>query len=154
MQTMELTSLAPATLAALGKLVAEAAKEQRDELAPGKHTVDEIVTLKVDGTVSVSADTTRAPTCSIPLLPTLALMAKRMGIQRESAFEILRSVMTEALSLGKDATTELLAQSGVEEAMEKIQEEIIAKLPRTPAKGKVVVDGTAMAVGIGISSTK
>lgn len=154
MQTLPLTALTPATLTLLGRLAEEAAASQRDVLDPGAHAVDEIVTLHLNGTVKVSADTARAPTCSIPLLPALALMTKRMGLQRGKALEILCEVMQEALSLGKDAATELLAETGVAEAQEAIKTEVIAKLPKTPMKGKVMVEGSVLAVGISLPSAE
>lgn len=150
MQTTEISNLPATTVALLGKLLSDAAKGSRDELPVGTHVVDEILTLRIDGTVKVSEDTEKAPTCSIPMLPALALMVKRMGIQRERALDILREVMTEALKLGKDATAELLAETGVADAQTSIEEEVIAKLPKTPVKGMVKVKGSVFAVGIGI----
>jgi hypothetical protein len=143
MDTRNLVDLDPATLAAIAKLVADAAKATRDDLAPGTYPVDAVVTLCLDGEVKVSADTEKAPTCSIPLLPALALLAKRMGCQRDNALTILREVMIEAISLGKDATTELLQETGVADIEAQIKEEVIAKLPKTPVKGSVKVKGTA-----------
>jgi hypothetical protein len=154
MQTTDIQSLAPATLALLGKLVAKAAEKERDHLPVGKHDVSDIVTLKLDGTVKVSADTERAPTCSIPMLPAMALLVRRMGLQREKALELLAVVMKEALTLGKDASEELLKESGVADAMAQIQDEVISKLPKTPAKGQVKTEGTVMAVAIGLPSAK
>lgn len=150
MQTTDISNLPAPTLALLGKLLADAAEGNRDELAVGEHPIDDILTLKLSGTVKVSADTDKMPTCSIPLLPALALMVKRMGIQREKALDVLREVMTEALKLGKDATAELLAETGVADAQETIKSEVIAKLPKTPVKGMVKVKGSVSAVGIGL----
>ena len=58
MDTKNLTSLDPATLAALANLAGKAAKASRSELSPGKYSVEKIVTLMVDGTVTVSEDET------------------------------------------------------------------------------------------------
>lgn len=150
MQAIDIKNIPAPTLAFLADLLAKAAEKQRDELAPGAYDLDEIVTLKLEGTVKVSADTERAPTCSIPLLPALALMVKRMGVQREKALDLLREVMTEALKLGKDASEELLAETGVAEAQKQLKDEVISKLPKTPAKGMVRVSGTAQAIGISL----
>jgi hypothetical protein len=143
MDIRNITDLNPATLAAIAKLAADAAKMTRGDLDPGTYALDPVVTLCLTGDVVVSADTEKAPTCSIPLLPALALMAKRMGCQRESALKILREVMTEAINLGKDATEELLEETGVAEVEAKIREEVIAKLPKTPVKGLIKVKATA-----------
>ena len=111
----------------------------REEVGPGVHTnlvMD--LTVRV-GEMRIGADTDKAPTCSIPLLPTLALMIKRMGFQREQALEVLTEVMTQAINLDKDATKALLAETGVADAEKLLKTEVIAKLPRTPVKGAVKV---------------
>jgi hypothetical protein len=111
----------------------------RDEVGPGVHTnlvMD--LTVRV-GELRVAADTDKAPTCSIPLLPTLALLLKRMGFQRDKALEMLAEVMEEAINLDKDATKALLSESGVKEAQDLLKKNVIAKLPRTPVKGSVKV---------------
>ena len=111
----------------------------REEVGPGVHTnlvMD--LTVRV-GEMRIGADTDKAPTCSIPLLPTLALMIKRMGFQREKALEVLTEVMTQAINLDKDATKALLAETGVADAEKLLKTEVIAKLPRTPVKGAVKV---------------
>lgn len=143
MDTRDIKDLTPETLAALAKLASDAAKETRDSLEPGEYAVEQVVTIFLDGTVKVSADTDKVPTSSIPLLPALALMAKRMGMQREKALSILREVMTEALTMGKDATTELVREYALEDVEKEIKQEVLAQLPRVPVKGSVKVKGTA-----------
>jgi hypothetical protein len=154
MQTTDVTNLPAPTLALLGRVLMAATEKQRDELAPGKYAIDEIVTLKLEGTVKVGPNSDKASTSSIPLLPALALFVRRMGLQRGAALTMLCEVMTEALSLGEDAATELLAETGVADAEKMIRDEVIAKLPRTPVKGAVRVQGTIQAVGIGIPSAE
>lgn len=143
MDTRKITDLNPATLAAIAKLAGDAARLTRNDLAPGTHEVDSVVTLVLDGSISVAADTEKAPTCSIPMLPAMALLVKRMGIQRDAALKLLRQVMQEALELGTDAATELLEETGVLEAEIEIKEQVIQQLPKTPVKGGVKVKVTA-----------
>lgn len=112
----------------------------RDELEPGVYR-----DIKVDLTVTVremrvAPDTDKSPTCSIPLLPALALLVRRMGLQRDDALKTLREVMDEALALKGDASAKLLAETGVADAEEMIRTEVIAKLPRTPVKGAVKLE--------------
>lgn len=124
------------------------AKIARDETNPGVYRDIKLdVHIEVDE-MRVAHDSDRAPTCSIPLLPTLALFIKRMGIQREEALDILKDVMTQALDMGTDATKVLLAESGVAEMEKRLKEEVIAKLPRTPTKGAVKVEQDAVRVTI------
>lgn len=116
------------------------AKIARDETIPGVYRDIKLdVHIEIDE-MRVAPDTDRSPTCSIPLLPTCALLLKRMGIQREEALGILQDVMTQALDMGQDATKSLLAESGVADMQERLKTEVIAKLPRTPTKGAVKVD--------------
>ena len=56
MDTKNLTDLAPATLAALAKTAADAAKATRSELEVGDHVVDTILTLVLGAKVKVLED--------------------------------------------------------------------------------------------------
>jgi len=124
------------------------AKTAREETGPGVYRDIKIdLTVEVDE-MRVSPDTDKAPTSSIPLLPTCALLLKRMGVQREEALDILKDVMTQALDLGKDATKSLLEETGVAEMEKRLKEEVIAKLPRVPVKGAVNVKPDAVRVTV------
>lgn len=124
------------------------AKSAREETGPGVYRDIKIdLTVEVDE-MRVSPDTDKAPTSSIPLLPTCALLLKRMGVQREEALDILKDVMTQALDLGKDATKSLLEETGVAEMEKRLKEEVIAKLPRVPVKGAVNVKPDAVRVTV------
>lgn len=148
MQTTDISQISPTTIAMLANIVSKAAKSSRNALPTGTHEIEEILTLQLTGSVTVGEDSTRAPTCSIPLLPVCALLLKRMGCQRDAAMELLREVMTAALEMGEDARTQLLAETGVAEAEESLQKDVIAKLKRSPVKGQVTVKGDIFAVGI------
>ena len=87
------------------------------------------------GSMSKGADTDKAPTCSIPLIATLSLLIRRMGVTRPEAIELIREVMTEAIELGTNASKQLLEQSGVLEAQQLVKKEVIDKLPRTHVNG-------------------
>ena len=54
--TNSLNTLDAATLALLGKMVADAAKKNRENLAEGTHSVDEMLILEANGTVTVGED--------------------------------------------------------------------------------------------------
>ena len=87
------------------------------------------------GSFSKGADTDKAPTCSIPLITTLALLIHRMGFTRVDAIKLLREVMTEAIEMDKDANAQFLEQCGVLEAQQLVKKEVIDKLPRTHVNG-------------------
>lgn len=115
------------------------AETARAEVNPGVyHDIRLTLSIEVDE-MRVAPDTDKIPTSSIPLLPAMALLLKRMGVQREEALGVLRDVMTQALEMGKDATKQLLEETGVAEMEQRLRDEVIAKLPRVPVKGAVTV---------------
>ena len=67
------------------------------DLEPGRHYCDEVLTVRVTGTVEKGHDEFVAPTVSIPLIPTLALFWEKCGITRDHALRMLREAITEAM---------------------------------------------------------
>lgn len=116
------------------------ASNARDELKPGVYRDIKIELAIHVKEMRVAPDTDKAPTSSIPMVAAMALLVRRMGLQRDDALRTLREVMQEALALKGDASSKLLAETGVLEAEEMIRSEVIAKLPRTPVKGAVKVE--------------
>lgn len=116
------------------------AKGAREDTAPGVYRDIKVdVTIEVDE-LRVAPDTDKAPTASIPLLTTCALLLQRFQPDdRDKALEVFRQVMTQAMDLSKDAQKKLLADSGVAEIEKMIKEEVISTLPRVPVKGAVTV---------------
>lgn len=116
------------------------AKSARDETDPGVYRdMKMLLEIEVDE-MRVAPDTDKAPTCSIPLLATCALLLQRFAPnERERALTIFEEVMTQALDMPKDGQKKLLDESGVAELEERLKERVIAKLPRKPVKGSVTV---------------
>jgi hypothetical protein len=123
------------------------AKNARNETAPGVYKDIEVkLTIKVDE-MRVAPDTDKAPTASIPLLTTCALLLQRFSPNdREKALEIFRDVMTTAMDMGKDQQKTLLADTGVADLEKTLKQEIIAKLPRVPVKGAVSIKAEDVSV--------
>lgn len=70
---------------------------------------------------------------------TLALLVRRMGLQREAALDLLAEVLIEAQKLGEDAETKLLAEHPeIEEAFGRV-DEMVDQLPRIPVAGRVTL---------------
>jgi len=135
------TGLKDALKSLLGK------EELRDQVEPNQTLRGISIKMQLDiESLSFGHDTDKAPTASIPILPTLALMVRRMGLQRDAALSLLREIMTEALTLDKKAADALLAEAGVEDAMEMIKAEVIAKLPRTKVCKTVKAKGAALQI--------
>ena len=127
------------------KVIGKTAGDARDG-ADADQTVEGLVinmTLEIDK-LTIGHDTDKSPTASIPLLPTLALLVKRMGATREAAMTMLTEVMDEALTLDKNAAKALLEEQGVADAQATIKNKVIAKLPRTKVKKSVKVKGAKL----------
>jgi len=116
------------------------AKNAREETEPGVYKdIKVAVEIEVDE-MRVAPDTDKAPTTSIPLLTTCALLLQRFQPgDREKALDVFRQVMTQALDMNKDAQKKLLEDSGVAELEKTLKEDIIGKMPRVPVKGAVTV---------------
>ena len=116
------------------------AKNARAETSPGVYRgLEMTIQVEVDE-MRVAPDTDKAPTASIPLLTTCALLLQRFQPNdREKALDVFRQAMTQAMDLGKDQQKKLLKDSGVADLEKTLKEEIISKLPRVPVKGAVTV---------------
>jgi len=121
-------------------LIAKAWKDEDLDLDPGRHYFDEVLTVRVSGTVEKQADQLVAPTTSIPLIPTLALFWEKAGIARERALNMLREAITEAMTVGTDKNERIEARiNDVETAIKAVKDDLIAKLPKARRSGKVVM---------------
>jgi hypothetical protein len=120
-------------------LIAKAWKDESLDLEPGRHQVDEVLTIRVSGTVEKQGDQLVAPTTSVPLIATLALFWEKAGIARAHALKMLREAITEAMSDGISKNERIEARlKDVEAALQAVRDELIAKLPKTKRSGRVV----------------
>jgi hypothetical protein len=135
---------------ALSKIPAQ--NGARDALTPGVYPINTMVQLS--GQIEVFDDTDRTPTVSIPLNETLALFIAYSGITSTYAIEKLRLAMTHAIGntgCGKgalEATMPIVVQT-----MQRVENELLSQLPRTPVKGQVrtnltVTEVTQVPVGV------
>jgi hypothetical protein len=116
----------------------KADKDARGNVTPGDYHIDTMV--RVKGTVKVGKDYTTVPTVSIPMKETLALFIHYCGCTREAAIDALRRAASESIeATGKGAGSLADALPVVEETLAKVQEEVLADLPRQPRKGAVSV---------------
>ena len=120
-------------------LIAKAWKDEELDLDLGRHYFDEVLTIRVSGTVEKQGDQLVAPTTSVPLIPTLALFWEKAGIAREHALNMLREAITEAMTEGTDKNERIESHiNDVETAIKAVKDELIAKLPKARRSGKVV----------------
>ena len=127
-------------LTAASKSFAKMASGVRSELPVGTHFVDEVVSVRVRGKVTVSADETYTATTSVPLKAALALFSHYAGFTGEHAQAALVQAMTEAVSGDYKADAALMAQvASVDAAMKRVAqvEKTCKSLPTKTRKGKV-----------------
>lgn len=116
------------------------AKVAREETSPGVYRDIQLDLSVRVGEMRVAPDTDKAPTTSIPLLTTCALLLRKFEVaQRDRALEVLEEVFRQALDMSRDAQKELLEELGINELEKRLREEVISKLPRVPVRGAVSV---------------
>ena len=120
-------------------LLSKVWKDEPLELLAGKHHFDEVVTVRVSGTVEKQNDQLVAPTTSIPLLLTIALLFQKSGATRENNLRLLRDVLELAMQEGADKDDQIKSYIKDCEAMvAAVKEQLISKLPKVKRSGRVV----------------
>lgn len=116
-------------------------KTETATLEPGRHVVDEVLVVRVTGSVEKREDQLVAPTVSIPLLPTLALFWEKAGIARDDALAMLREALIEAMDDGvkEDANIQKRIED-VNSAVKAVHKDLISKLPKMHRNGKLITD--------------
>jgi hypothetical protein len=120
-------------------LLSKVWKDEPLELLAGKHHFDEVVTVKVSGTVEKQNDQLVAPTTSIPLLLTIALLFQKSGATRENNLRMLREAIIEAMEDGTDKDENIRSYiKDCEAAVQCVKEQLISQLPKVKRSGRVV----------------
>jgi len=123
----------------LKALLAKAWKDEALDLEPGRHDLDEMIVVRITGSVMKAADQLVAPTVSIPLITTLALFWEKAGIARDHALRLLREAILEALADGANTDERIEARmKDVATAVEAVKKDLIDKLPKQKRAGRVV----------------
>ncbi len=122
-------------------LLAKKWKNEAATLEPGHHAVDEVLVIRVTGSVERKDDQLVKPTVSIPLLPTLALFWEKAGIARDDALAMLREALIEAMDDGvkEDANIQKRIED-VNSAVKAVHKDLISKLPKMHRNGKLITD--------------
>jgi hypothetical protein len=120
-------------------LIAKTWKNESVDLEVGTTFVDEVLTVRVSGTVVKQRDSMVAPTTSLPLITILALFWEKAGITRDHALRMLKEAVTEAMTNGKDTDEQIEARmKDVEAAVKAVKTDLIAELPKVRRSGRVV----------------
>ena len=121
-------------------LVAKCWKSEKPELEAGEHFIDEVLTIRMRGTVKqCERETDVPPTVSIPLITSLALFWEKCGVTREHALRMLRESITEAMEKGIKEDEDIASRiKDVEGALRAVREDLIDRLPRVERAGKLL----------------
>jgi len=130
------------TLTNLQKLALTACTEfDRSAIGPGTYVIEPF-NVTVGGRVTVCADEEYTPTIKIPLIPTVALALKKMGIQREHFLKVMKEAVVEVLAQDADMRAALMQQSGLTTFEEEFRSKVLQNLPKSTRNGKVLTDVT------------
>jgi hypothetical protein len=115
-------------------------KDITPDLEPGRHFIDEEVTVHLHGSVEKGEDQMVAPTVSIPLVPTLALLIEKSGITGDHALRMLKEAILEAMNDNTSNNKAIQDRiKDVEKSISAVKQQLIQKLPKMHRSGRVVV---------------
>jgi hypothetical protein len=121
-------------------LIVKKFKDADLDLDVGRHWVDETVVVRVSGTVERHEDQWIAPTVSIPLIPVVAFLLERLGIERNRAVMILREAITEAMRANVEESPSIKSKmDDVAEAVAAVKRDLIGELPKMRRTGRTDV---------------
>lgn len=140
-----LTEIQKLAIASLNPQVA------RELIPVGTHVIEPF-TIEVSGSLEVLDNEVYTPTVDIPLIPTVALALKKMGIQREHFLSVMRGAVEEVLLTPKSMREALVAQAGLAEFEAEFRQAVLANLPNKTRKGKVLGAVSAVPVVTGLAT--
>ena len=77
-------------------------------------------------------------TISIPLIPTMALLLEKCGVNKEQSLKLLREAISEAMTENvKEDTHIQKCIDDVQAAIKSVKNDLIAQLPKMHRSGKV-----------------
>jgi len=120
-------------------LITKVWKDETLDLDPGRHYFDDVLMVRVTGSVEKQRDQLVAPTTSLPVIPIIALFWEKSGITRDHALRMLREAIAEAMQNGNQKNEHIEARmKDVEAAVKAVKEDLIAKLPKAKRSGRVI----------------
>ena len=128
-------------------LLAKAWKDEAIDLEPGRYLCDQVLTIRVTGTIEKKDDEFAAPTVSIPLIPTLALFWEKCGVTHAHALRMLKEAITEAMLDGVKEDDHIQSHiKDVEAAIKAVRTDLIDLLPKMRRSGKVITKDLTVTV--------
>ena len=128
-------------------LIAKVWGKEKADFGVGRHEIDEVLVVRVRGSVEKHTDQLVSPTVSIPLVSTLALFWEKAGLNRDEALALLREAITEAMDdkVNEDAAIQNRIDD-VQEAISAIRKDLIDQLPKMKRSGRLVTKDLEIAV--------
>ena len=122
----------------LKALLGKAWKKESLELTEGRHYFDDVLVVRLSGTVEKSPDQMINSTVSIPLIPTMALLLEKCGVNKDESLSMLREAITEAMTerVKEDAHIQKCIDD-VQSAIKSVKKDLISQLPKMHRSGKV-----------------
>jgi hypothetical protein len=121
-------------------LIVKKFKDADLDLDVGRHWVDETVVVRVSGTVERHEDQWIAPTVSIPLIPVVAFLWERLGVERADAMGILRGAIQDAMRAKVEESPSIKSKmDDVAEAVAAVKRDLIGELPKMRRTGRTDV---------------
>ena len=128
-------------------LLSKVWKDEPLELLVGKHHYDEVVTVRVSGTVEKQNDQYISPTTSIPLLLTIALLFRKSGATRENNLRSLRDALRLAMQEGADKDEQIKSYiKDCEATVQAVKAQLISQLPKVKRSGRVITKDLSVEV--------
>ena len=122
----------------LKALLVKAWKNESLELTEGTHYFDDVLVVRLSGTVEKKADQMINSTVSIPLIPTMALLLEKCGINKDESISMLREAITEAMTERVKEDNHIQACiDDVQAAIKSVKTDLIAQLPKMHRAGRV-----------------
>ena len=125
--------------ATIKNLIAKVWGKEQAEFEVGRHTIDEVLVVRVQGSVEKHADQLVSPTVSIPLVSTLALFWEKSGLNRDEALALLREAITEAMDdrVNENAAIQQRIDD-VQGALTAVRQELLDQLPKMRRAGRLI----------------
>ena len=128
-------------------LIAKVWGKEKADFGVGRHEIDEVLVVRVRGSVEKHTDQLVSPTVSIPLVSTLALFWEKAGLNRDEALSLLREAITEAMDdkVNEDAAIQARIED-VQQAISAIRKDLLDFLPKMKRSGRLVTKDLDIAV--------
>lgn len=121
-------------------LIVKKWKDAELDLPVGRTSVSETFVVTVTGSVERHEDQWIAPTISIPLIPVIAFLWERLGVEQDAAMSVLRDAIREAMQSKTNESPSIKSRMDeVAEAVAAVKRDLIGELPKMRRTGRTDV---------------